>query len=101
MAPGANIGSEAAVFEPIHGSAPKYAGQNRVNPMAMMYSGAMMLRWLGEKEAAHRLENTLDEMIAEGVWVTYDLKPRRDDPTAKGTSEVADEVVRRLLSTQC
>jgi isocitrate dehydrogenase (NAD+) len=101
VAPGANIGSEAAVFEPIHGSAPKYAGQNRVNPMAMMYSGAMMLRWLGEKEAAHRLENTLDEMIAEGVWVTYDLKPRRDDPTAKGTSEVADEVVRRLLSTQC
>jgi isocitrate dehydrogenase (NAD+) len=96
VAPGANIGTDVALFEPIHGSAPKYAGQNKVNPMAMMYSGVMMLRWIGEREAANRLEQTLDEVIAEGVYVTYDLKPRRDDPTAKGTSEVADEIVRRL-----
>jgi isocitrate dehydrogenase (NAD+) len=98
VAPGANIGEEVALFEPIHGSAPKYAGQNKVNPMAMMYSGVMMLRWIGERDAADRLENALDQAIAEGVNVTYDLKQRRDDPTAKSTSEVADALVRRLKS---
>ena len=96
VAPGANIGEEVALFEPIHGSAPKYAGQNKVNPMAMMYSGVMMLRWIGERDAADRLENALDSTIAEGVNVTYDLKQRRDDPTAKTTSEVADALVRKL-----
>jgi isocitrate dehydrogenase (NAD+) len=96
VAPGANIGEEVALFEPIHGSAPKYAGQNKVNPMAMMYSGVMMLRWIGERDAADRLENALDQAIAEGVNVTYDLKQRRDDPTAKSTSEVADALVRKL-----
>ena len=96
VAPGANIGEEVALFEPIHGSAPKYAGQNKVNPMAMMYSGVMMLRWIGEREAADRLEGALDATIAEGVNVTYDLKQRRDDPTAKSTSEVADALVARL-----
>ncbi len=96
VAPGANIGEEVALFEPIHGSAPKYAGQNKVNPMAMMYSGVMMLNWIGEREAADRLENALDETIAAGVDVTYDLKQRRDDPTAKGTSQVADALVAKL-----
>lgn len=96
VAPGANIGEEVALFEPIHGSAPKYAGQNKVNPMAMMYSGVMMLNWIGEREAADRLENALDESIAAGVDVTYDLKQRRDDPTAKGTSQVADALVAKL-----
>ncbi len=96
VAPGANIGTGVALFEPIHGSAPKYAGQNKANPMAMMYSGVMMLQWIGERDAADRLERALDETIAEGVDVTYDLKPRRDDPTAKGTSEVADALVKKL-----
>src|SRR5581483_11000699 len=96
VAPGANIGSQCAVFEPVHGSAPKYAGQNKVNPMAMMFSGVMMLRHLGEREAAHRLENALTQVIAEGKYVTYDLKPRPDDPTAVGTSQVADAVIERL-----
>jgi isocitrate dehydrogenase (NAD+) len=96
VAPGANIGTEVALFEPIHGSAPKYAGQNKVNPMAMIFSGVMMLNWIGERDAASRLERSLDETIAEGVDVTYDLKQRRDDTTAKSTSEVADALIRKL-----
>jgi isocitrate dehydrogenase (NAD+) len=96
VAPGANIGTEVALFEPIHGSAPKYAGQNKVNPMAMIYSGVMMLRWIGENEAANKLEKALDTTIAEGMDVTYDLKQRRDDPTSKKTSEVADALIRKL-----
>ncbi len=96
VAPGANIGSQYAVFEPVHGSAPKYAGQNKVNPMAMMFSGVMMLRHLGERDAANRLEKALTQIIAEGKDVTYDLKPRPDDPTAVGTSQVADAVIERL-----
>lgn len=96
VAPGANIGSEYAVFEPVHGSAPKYAGLNKVNPMAMMFSGVMMLRHLGEKEAANRMERAIAEVIAEGKNVTYDLKPRPDDPTAVGTSQVADAVIEKL-----
>ena len=96
VAPGANIGSQYAVFEPVHGSAPKYAGQNKVNPMAMMFSGVMMLRHLGEKDAALRLEKALAQVIAEGKNVTYDLKPRPDDPTAVGTSQVADAIIEKL-----
>lgn len=96
VAPGANIGSKYAVFEPVHGSAPKYAGQNKVNPMAMMFSGVMMLRHLGEREAAQHLETALMQVIAEGKNVTYDLKSRPDDPTAVGTSQVADAVIERL-----
>jgi isocitrate dehydrogenase (NAD+) len=96
VAPGANIGSQYAVFEPVHGSAPKYAGQNKVNPMAMMFSGVLMLRHLGEKEAANRLEKALAQVIVEGKNVTYDLKPRPDDPTAVGTSQVADAVIEKL-----
>jgi isocitrate dehydrogenase (NAD+) len=96
VAPGANIGAEVAVFEPIHGSAPKYAGQNKVNPTAAMLSGVMMLRHLGETDAAARLEAAISSVIAEGKDVTYDLKPRRDDPTAVGTAEFGDAVIRRM-----
>jgi isocitrate dehydrogenase (NAD+) len=96
LAPGGNFGTHAAVFEPTHGSAPKYAGQNRVNPMAMMLSGVMMLRHLDERDAADRLEDAIAAVIAEGRSVTYDMKPTRDDPAAVGTSEVADAIVERL-----
>jgi isocitrate dehydrogenase (NAD+) len=96
LAPGGNFGARAAVFEPTHGSAPKYAGQNRVNPMAMMLSGVMMLRHLDELEAADRLEGAIASVIAEGRHVTYDMKPTRDDPTAVGTSEVADAIIERM-----
>jgi isocitrate dehydrogenase (NAD+) len=96
LAPGGNFGTHAAVFEPTHGSAPKYTGQNRVNPMAMMLSGVMMLRHLEERGAADRLEGAIAAVIAEGERVTYDMKPARDDPTAVGTSEVADAVIDRL-----
>ncbi len=96
LAPGANIGDEAAVFEATHGSAPKYAGMNKVNPMAMMLSGVLMLRHLGEREAADRLESAIAAVIAEGRSVTYDMKPTRDDPTAVGTSQVADAVIEKL-----
>jgi isocitrate dehydrogenase (NAD+) len=98
LAPGANIGDEAAVFEATHGSAPKYKGQNKVNPMAMMFSGVLMLHHLGETDSADRLESALAEVIREGRSVTYDLKERRDDPTAVGTSQVADAVLARLGS---
>ncbi len=95
LAPGANIGTYAAVFEPTHGSAPQYAGQNKVNPMAMMFSGVLMLNYLGEREAGARLEQALADIIAEGIHVTYDMKPNRTDPAA-GTSEVADAVIAKL-----
>jgi isocitrate dehydrogenase (NAD+) len=96
VAPGANFGEEAAIFEPTHGSAPKYAGQNKVNPIAMMLSGMLMLRHLDETEAAEGLENAVAEVIREGASVTYDMKPSRDDPTAVGTSEVADAIIDKL-----
>ncbi|HJP64774.1 MAG TPA: isocitrate/isopropylmalate dehydrogenase family protein [Actinomycetota bacterium] len=96
LAPGANIGDDAAVFEATHGSAPKYRGMNKVNPMAMMFSGVLMLRHLNEGEAADRLEAALAAVIEEGKSVTYDMKPTRDDPTAVGTSEVADAVIEKL-----
>jgi isocitrate dehydrogenase (NAD+) len=96
VAPGANIGADAAVFEATHGSAPKYTGQNRVNPTAMILSGKLMLEHLGERAAAERLEAAVAAVIAEGERVTYDLKPTRDDPTAVGTSEYADAIIERL-----
>ena len=98
VAPGGNIGDEVAVFEPTHGSAPKYAGQNKVNPMAMMLSGVLMLRHLGETDAADRLEAAIAAVIEEGKSVTYDMKPNRDDPTAVGTSGVADGIIEKLES---
>jgi isocitrate dehydrogenase (NAD+) len=96
VAPGGNHGVEAALFEPTHGSAPRYAGQNKVNPAAMMLSGVLMLRHLGEREAGDRLERAIADVIAEGTNVTYDLKADRDDPTAVGTSEMADAIARKL-----
>ena len=96
MAPGGNFGEEAAIFEPTHGSAPKYAGQNKANPMAQMLSGVMMLRHLDEHEAADRVESAIAEVIREGKSVTYDMKPTRDDPTAVGTSDVADAIIEKL-----
>jgi len=94
VAPGANIGDEVAIFEPTHGSAPKYAGQNKANPMATMLSGVMMLRYLREKDSADKLESAIAEVIAEGKDVTYDLK--LDPATAVGTSQVADAVIEKL-----
>jgi isocitrate dehydrogenase (NAD+) len=96
MAPGANIGTEAAMFEATHGSAPKYKGKNKVNPTALMLSGVLMLRHLGEEDAADRMEDAIAAVIAEGDKVTYDLKPSRDDPTAVGTSEFADAVIEQM-----
>ncbi len=99
VAPGANIGDEIAVFEPVHGSAPKYAGQNKVNPTATILSGALMLRHLGEVDAAKRVEGAVRAVIAAGERVTYDLKADRDDPTAVGTQEMADTIIGKLDQT--
>ncbi|MDQ6915225.1 MAG: isocitrate/isopropylmalate dehydrogenase family protein [Actinomycetota bacterium] len=96
MAPGANIGTEAAMFEATHGSAPKYKGQNKVNPTALMLSGVLMLRHLDARDAADRMEGAIAEVIRKGDDVTYDLKTRRDDPTAVGTSEFADAVIEEM-----
>ncbi len=96
LAPGANIGSAAALFEPVHGSAPKYAGQNKVNPAATILSAVMMLRHLGEIDAAIRLESAVGAVIREGKDVTYDLKADRNDPSAVGTQEMAQAIVRKL-----
>jgi len=96
VSPGANLGDGIAVFEPVHGSAPKYAGQNRVNPTATILSGALMLKYIGEREAGQRIEDAVARVIREGKYVTYDLKPRRDDPTAVGTQEMADAIIAAL-----
>ena len=96
IAPGANIGDELAVFEPTHGSAPKYTGQNKVNPLAAILSGVMLLRYINERAAADRLQAAVTAVVAEGKSVTYDLKPDRNDPTAVGTAEMAAAVIARL-----
>ena len=96
VAPGANIGDEYAVFEAVHGSAPKYKGQNKVNPMALMLSGVMLLHHIEETEAAERMEGAIADVIREGDQVTYDMKPSRDDPSAVGTSDVADAVIAKM-----
>jgi isocitrate dehydrogenase (NAD+) len=96
MAPGANVGDDYAVFEAVHGSAPKYKGQNKVNPLALMLSGLMLLRHIEETEAADRLEKAISTVIKEGQSVTYDMKPNRDDPSAVGTSDVADAVIEKM-----
>ena len=92
VAPGANIGTEAAVFEAVHGSAPKYAGQNKANPTALMLSGVLLLRHIGQQSAAERVEAAIRAVIAEGRTVTYDLGG------SAGTSEFADAIVARLES---
>jgi isocitrate dehydrogenase (NAD+) len=96
VAPGANFGADMAVFEPVHGSAPKYAGQNKVNPTATILSGTLMLRHLGEMEAARRVQGAVAAVIAEGKNVTFDLKLGRDDPSAVGTQEMADAIIAAL-----
>jgi isocitrate dehydrogenase (NAD+) len=98
LAPGGNIGAHAAMFEATHGSAPKYKGQNRANPAALMLSGMLMLRHLGERDRAQALERAIAEVIRKGEQVTYDLKPARDDPTAVGTSQFADAVIEEMMS---
>ncbi len=96
LAPGANVGEDCAVFEPTHGSAPKYKGMNKVNPSATILSAVMMLRHIGEADAAERLENAIAAVIKEGRDVTYDLKSSRQDPAAAGTSQMADAICRKL-----
>ncbi len=96
VAPGANIGDDIAVFEPTHGSAPKYKGMNKVNPTATILSCVLMLRYVGEVEAAKRLEGAVAGVIEEGKSVTYDLKADRNDPAAVGTQEMADAIISRL-----
>ena len=96
VAPGANIGTEVALFEATHGSAPKYKGQNKVNPTAVILSGKMMLDYLGEHDAAAKLDRAVAAVIAEGRDVTYDLKPDRNDPTAVGTQEMAEAICQKM-----
>lgn len=96
VAPGANIGSEGAIFEATHGSAPKYKGQNKVNPTALILSGKLMLDHLGEKQAADKLERAVAAVIAEGKDVTYDMKADRTDPTAVGTLQMAEAICRKM-----
>lgn len=96
VAPGANIGDHGAMFEAVHGSAPKYKGQNKVNPTAVILSGKLMLQYLGEEDAAARLEKAIAEVIAEAKSVTYDMKADRNDPSAVGTSQMADAIIAKL-----
>lgn len=96
LAPGANIGDEYAVFEPTHGSAPKYKGLNKVNPFAMILSAVMMLRHLGEFEAANKIEKAVAEIIEEGKFVTYDMKSPDDPNPPVGTQEVAEALVEKI-----
>lgn len=93
VAPGANIGDGGALFEPTHGSAPKYKGMNKVNPVAILLSAALMLKYLGEEKASLKLERAIASVIAEGKDVTYDLKKDRNDPGAVGTSRMADAII--------
>ncbi len=92
MAPGANIGSRCAVFEPVHGSAPKYAGTDKVNPTATIMSAALMLEHMGEKAASRDISDAVAAVIREGKYLTYDLKPRDH----VGTRRMADAVVGRI-----
>ena len=96
VAPGANIGEDGAVFEATHGSAPKYKGQWKMNPTALILSGALMLEYLGEVDAATRLEAAVAKVIAEGKDVTYDMKADRNDPTAVGTLEMTQAIIRAM-----
>jgi isocitrate dehydrogenase (NAD+) len=96
VAPGANIGEAGAVFEATHGSAPKYKGQYKMNPTALILSAVLMLDHLGETEAARRLDGAVAKVIEEGKSVTYDMKPHRDDPTAVGTLEMAKAIIRAM-----
>jgi isocitrate dehydrogenase (NAD+) len=96
VAPGANIGDKGAIFEATHGSAPKYAGQNKVNPCALILSGVLLLRHLGKIAEADKLEKAVAAVIAQGKDVTYDMKADRNDPTSVGTSQMADAIIRKI-----
>ena len=96
IAPGANIGEHGALFEATHGSAPKYKGLNKVNPTALILSGVLMLDYIGETEAAQRLERAVADVIREGKSVTYDLKQDKNDPTAVGTREMGDAIIEKM-----
>ena len=96
VAPGANIGDGIAVFEPTHGSAPKYKSMNKANPTAIILSAVLMLKYIGEEAAAKRLENAVASVIEEGKSVTYDLKKVKTDPTAVGTREMADAIIKKI-----
>lgn len=96
IAPGANIGNGIALFEPVHGAAPKYTGKNKVNPTATILSAVLMLRYLGEKEKADILERAVCSVIKEKKNVTYDLKPTRDDPSAVGTKEMGEAIIKEI-----
>ena len=96
VAPGANIGKQIAVFEAVHGSAPKYKGKNKANPTAMILSGVLMLRYINENKAADNLEEAVKQVIAEGKLVTYDLKSDPLDPSAVGTAQMADAIISKL-----
>jgi len=98
VAPGGNIGEKGAIFEATHGSAPKYKGLNKVNPTALILSGVLMLRHMGKMAEADKLENAVAAVIAEGKSVTYDMKPHRDDPTAVGTSQMADAIIEKITT---
>ncbi|MDD5458255.1 MAG: isocitrate/isopropylmalate dehydrogenase family protein [Phycisphaerae bacterium] len=99
VAPGANIGEKGAIFEATHGSAPRYKGQNKVNPIALILSGVLMLRHMDKMAEADKLENAIAAIIAEGKYVTYDLKDDRNDPTAVGTSEMADAIIAKIKNS--
>ena len=96
VAPGANIGEKGAIFEATHGSAPKYKGLNKVNPTALILSGVLMLRHIGKTIEADKLENAVASVIAQGRDVTYDMKEDRNDPTAVGTQQMADAIIKRI-----
>jgi len=96
VAPGGNIGDELALFEATHGSAPKYKGLNKINPTAMMLSAVLMLKHINESKAADVLESAIAAIIKEGKYVTYDMKPTRDDPSAASTSGMADAIVKKI-----
>ncbi|MGB3329317.1 MAG: isocitrate/isopropylmalate dehydrogenase family protein [Thermomicrobiales bacterium] len=96
VAPGGNIGEKAAVFEPIHGSAPSHAGKNEANPVAMILSGALLLRHINEQGAAEAVENAVAAVIGEGTQVTYDLRADRDPAKAATTSGMADAIIANI-----
>ena len=96
VAPGANIGDTVALFEPTHGSAPKYKGLNKTNPTAIILSAVLMLQHIGEQKASEKLESAVAKVIREGKSVTYDLKEDRNDPTAVGTKEMADAIIKKI-----
>jgi len=96
IAPGANIGKDMAVFEAVHGSAPKYKGLNKVNPTAMILSGVLMLEYLKEDRAARILEDAVKEVISEGKSVTYDFKPSPSESGIVGTAQMADAIIQKI-----